>query len=374
MTGGNSFLQYVFFLYCIYFLCFLILGGYLPFRFFQWTNLNGKASQHYISARCYTTAGLCRLFGGMNPELLPLCAVLTGNDYSMPKDTETLLSLLDAKGLGRAGKSRSPPSRIEGILLWLSPFKTAAEALQEVSSIMGDEGGRGMRGQKGGLASELWAGMQEYHIKSPSSLAHWFSGGKGVLGGQTSGLGQLPECLSTAALQGRLPPLALDALVMRRVLLIPQVENSKLASSHCSSRAIRQALYGILLRRSQENAAQGRVVGAQVAKGPGDEIPKQDIKMEEKMRQGMRGGGGRGGRGFGGRGQGQSFTPQQDVGIGLGKKQEAGPATAQGPGTLICVEEYDRLDLNVKKNQVEVLPLRNHVDLDRLGQVNILQN
>uniref|UniRef100_A0A3Q0SB64 Asteroid homolog 1 n=1 Tax=Amphilophus citrinellus TaxID=61819 RepID=A0A3Q0SB64_AMPCI len=286
------------------FYIFDLPGGYLPFRFFQWTNLNGRASQHYISARCYTTAGLCRLFGGMNPELLPLCAVLTGNDYSMPKDTETLLSLLDAKVLGRGGKGRSPPSRIEGLLLWLSSFKTVAEALEEVSSIMGDEGGRGMRGQKVGLASELWAGMQEYHIKPPSSLAHWFSGGKALLGGQTSGLAQLeqlPQCLLTAALQGRLPPLALDALVMRRVLLIPQVENSKLASSHCSSRAMRQALYGILLRRSQDSVAQGRV-GAQAHVAP------------------------------------------------------------------IYVEEYDRLDLNVKKNQVEALPLRQHVDLDTLGQ------
>ncbi|XP_030596689.1 protein asteroid homolog 1 isoform X2 [Archocentrus centrarchus] len=325
------------------FYIFDLPGGYLPFRFFQWTNLNGRASQHYISARCYTTASLCRLFG-------------------------------DAKVLGRGGKGRSPPSRIEGLLLWLSSFKTVAEALEEVSSIMGDEGGRGMRGQKGGLASELWAGMQEYHIKPPSSLAHWFSGGKALLGGQTSGLAQLeqlPQCLLTAALQGRLPPMALDALVMRRVLLIPQVENSKLASSHCSSRAMRQALYGILLRRSQDSVAQGTVGGAQVAKRPGDEIPIQDIKMEEKIRQGMRDGRGRGGQGCGGRGQAQSFTRQQGMNIPFSKKQAAGPATAQAHVAPIYVEEYDRLDLNVKKNQVEALPLRQHVDLDRLGQAPV---
>uniref|UniRef100_A0A3Q4H657 Asteroid homolog 1 n=1 Tax=Neolamprologus brichardi TaxID=32507 RepID=A0A3Q4H657_NEOBR len=309
------------------FYIFDLPGGYLPFRFFQWTNLNGKASQRYILARCYTTAGLCRLFGGMNPELLPLCAVLTGNDYGTPKDTETLLSLLDASLLRRGGgrgKGRSPPSRIEGLLLWLSSFKTVAEALEEVSSLMGEEACKGKRGQKGGLASRLLACMQEYHIKAPSSVARWFSGGKAFQGGQTSGPAQLPECLSTAALQGRLPPLVLDALVMRRVLLIPQVENSKLASSHCSSRAIRQAVYGILLHRSQGNVTEGRVGGTQPMKGPGGEI--QDMRMQEN-RQGMRGG--RGGRGCG---------------------------------------EYDRLDLNLKKMEVEAVPLRNHVHLAGLGQ------
>uniref|UniRef100_A0A3B4FK35 Protein asteroid homolog 1-like n=1 Tax=Pundamilia nyererei TaxID=303518 RepID=A0A3B4FK35_9CICH len=295
------------------FYIFDLPGGYLPFRFFQWTNLNGKASQRYILARCYTTAGLCRLFGGMNPELLPLCAVLTGNDYGTPKDTETLLSLLDAsllRRVGGRGKGRSPPSRIEGLLLWLSSFKTVAEALEEVSSLMGEEACKGKRGQKGGLASRLLACMQEYHIKAPSSVARWFSGGKAFQGGQTSGPAQLPECLSTAALQGRLPPLVLDALVMRRVLLIPQVENSKLASSHCSSRAIRQAVYGILLHRSQDNVTEGRVGGTQPMKGPG-----------------------------------------------------AGSSTVQAQGAPISVEEYDRLDLNLKKMEVEAVPLRNHVHL-----------
>ncbi|XP_065327076.1 protein asteroid homolog 1 [Pelmatolapia mariae] len=342
------------------FYIFDLPGGYLPFRFFQWTNLNGKASQRYILARCYTTAGLCRLFGGMNPELLPLCAVLTGNDYGTPKDTEALLSLLDASLLRRGGgrgKGRSPPSRIEGLLLWLSSFKTVAEALEEVSSLMGEEGCKGKRGQKGGLASRLLACMQEYHIKAPSSVARWFSGGKAFQGGQTSGLAQLPECLSTAALQGRLPPLVLDALVMHRVLLIPQVENSKLASSHCSSRAIRQAVYGILLHRSQDNVTEGRVGGTQPMKGPGGEI--QDMRMQEN-RQGMRGGRERGGRGCGGRGQ--------SINAAFSKEQAAGSSTVQAQGVPISVEEYDRLDLNLKKNEVEAVPLRNHVHLDRLGQ------
>ncbi|KAG8005161.1 Protein asteroid-like protein 1 [Nibea albiflora] len=329
------------------FYIFDLPGGYLPFRFFQWTNLNGKASQRYISVRRYTTNGLCRLFRGMNRELLPLCAVLTGNDYGTPKDAETLLGLLDASTLARGGgRVKGASSRIEVILLWLSSFSNPAEALEEVSQLMQEEGrgggGRGKRGPKGGLSSQLWAAMQEYHITPQSSLAPWFSGAKVLPAVQISGL---PECLSLAAAQGLLAPLVVDVVVMRRVLLIPQVENSKLASSHCSARAIRQAMYGILLQR-------------------GEDVQAQDIRAQENFRG--RGGRGRGGGQVrGGRGQGVTLPAQLGIGVAAG----AATVQAQGSSAPIYVEEYDRLDLNLKKNQVDLL--RNPLRLDTLGQAPV---
>ncbi|XP_040908776.1 protein asteroid homolog 1 [Toxotes jaculatrix] len=364
------------------FYIFDLPGGYLPFSYFQWTNLNGKASQRYISARCYTTNSLCRWFGGMNRELLPLCAVLTGNDYGAPKDAETLLALLDVNALGRGGgrgKGRAPSSRIEGLLVWLSSFSSPAEALEEVSRLMGEDVGRGKRGQRSGLSSQLWAGMQEYHITPQSSLARWFSGGKAGPGGWSSGLAQLPDCLSRAAEQGQLAPLVLDVLVMRRVLLIPQVENSKLPSSHCSARTIRQAIYGILQQRGQDNVPQGRVGSVQLLKGRGGAVQAQDMRVQENISQGMRGGRGRGGRGRGGghsgggRGQGIILPAQQDVNVGFSVEQAAGGATmkAQGASAPICVEEYDRLDLNLKKIQVETHPPRAPICLDILDQAPV---
>ncbi|XP_029298556.1 protein asteroid homolog 1 [Cottoperca gobio] len=331
------------------FYIFDLPGGYLPLHFFQWTDLNGKASHRYISARCYTTDGLCRWFGGMNQELLPLCAVLAGNDYVTPKDAQTLLGLLDASAFKRGGgRGRAPTSRIEGFLLWLSSFSNPVEALEEVSRLMGEEGGS-CRGKKGGLSSQLWAGMQEYHITPQSCLARWFSGGKEAPGGWTSGL---PECLSLAAAQGLLAPLVVDALVMRRVLLIPQVENSKLASSHCSASAIRQAVYGLLLHRGQD-------------------VQARDMRIQENISQGTRGGRGRGGSGQIGGGQG-IFT-QQGVNIGFSIEQAAGAATmlSQGSSALMSIEEYDRVDLNFKKNNVEVHPLRTPLRLDTLGQAPV---
>ncbi|KAM8840149.1 single-strand DNA endonuclease ASTE1 isoform 1-T3 [Spinachia spinachia] len=320
------------------FYIFDLPGGYLPLNFFHWTNLTGKASARYISARCYTTNGLCRWFGGMNKDLLPLCAVLAGNDYGTPKAAEKILDLLDGSASGRGGgRGRAPTSRIEGFLLWLSSFSNSAEALKEVSMLMGEDGGN--RGQTGGLSSQLWAGMQEYHIATQSLLARWFAEGKAAPRGQTS---WLPGCLSLAAAQGLLAPLVVDAAVMHRVLLMPQVENSRLASSHGCAGAIRQAIYGILLQRGQD--VQGR-----------------DGRAQENVSRGMRGGrGGRGGRGRGGVQVG--FLPAQQ-----------GAATESVPGCRapICVEEYDRMDLNLRKINVEAHPPRTPLLLGTLGQAPV---
>lgn len=340
-------------LFYILFTCFVFSGGYLPLNFFQWTNLNGNASHHYILARCYTTDELCRSFGSINKELLPLCAVLAGNDYGTPKDADKIIHLLGVSGIWRGGgRGSASISRIEGFLRWLSSFKFPADVLEEVRILMGEEVGGigGKRGHKGGLSSQLWEGMQEYHITTPSALAHWFSEGKTAPRGQSS---WLPEFLSRAAAQGLLAPLVVDALVMHRVLLIPQVENSRLASSHCCASAIRQAIYTIILERGQD-------------------CPAQDMRAQENISQGMRGGRGRRGRGGGG-GVGQVIIlpTQQSGNSGFSFEQADGAATvsAQGYGAPMCVEEYDRMDLNLKKNNVETHPHGTPLRLDTIDQV-----
>lgn len=318
---------------------FFILGGYLPLSSFQWTHLNGKATQRYISARRYTTNLLCRLYGGLNKDLLPLCAVLTGNDYGTPKDADPLLAVIDSRVSGRHSKGKVIASRIDSILLWLSTFSSPAEALDEVSRLMGEDSrDRGRSGKRGRLSSQLWERMQEYYLSPQSSLAHWFSGK--AQGGLHSGI---PECLSLAAARGMLPPSVVDVLVMRRVLLIPQVENSKLASSHCCAKAIRQAMYGILLQAGE-------------------------MMVQGNISQGRGGGRGQGGRGRG-RGGGQ---------VSGGRSQHSGSVAAsatvaQGQGSVspAHVEEYDRLELNLKKNQVEAHPTRIFIDVNTLGQVII---
>uniref|UniRef100_A0A8C5HL31 Asteroid domain-containing protein n=1 Tax=Gouania willdenowi TaxID=441366 RepID=A0A8C5HL31_GOUWI len=265
------------------FYIFDLPGGYLPFQNFQWANLNGNPSQRYISARRYTAHSLCQWFGSNNCEMLALGAVLLGNDYGTPKAVEKIFAVIDSqhvpRGSGGRGRSGTSSTRIDVLFLWLFSMSNVTEALEEISQIMAGQG----RAQKDKIISQLRAGMQDYFIKPQSSLARWFSeGGKGSLLGQTP---SLPEYLSCTAARGLLPPLVVDALLMHRAFLTPQVENSKLASSHCASKLIRQAVYGILLQETNASAAA---------------VPDHSSRS-------------------------------------------------------IFVEEYDRLDLNLKVNQVEAL-------------------
>lgn len=306
----------------------------------------------------------------MNKELLPLCAVLNGNDYGTPKEAEHLLSVIDVsvKGGGK-GKGRAPASRIERLLVWLSTFPGPYEALAEISRLIEEGGvhGRGRNEKRGVLTSQLWAGMQDYNITNQSSLALWFSGRKEFPGGRTAYLAELPEFFLHIVAQGLLAPLAIDALMMQRVLLIPQVENGKLPSSHSSAKAIRQSTYGILLHQSQNSLTQGRGGGGQVAKGQ-----PLDTRVGGDGNKSTRGGRAQSrGRGFefggSGRGKDQMLPVQQRAGI---SHQKAATVQAQGSCTPICVEEYDRIDLNLKKNQVEAHQLRKPLSLNAVGEVS----
>lgn len=331
------------------FFIFDLPGGYFPFNFFCWTNISGKANQRYISARLYTTSVLCRFFGGMKKELLPLCAVLCGNDYGTPKEAEDLVGLIvnmSVIGGGRR-KGRASASRIESLLVWLSSFSGPAEALAEISRLIQEDGisGQDKVKKKRTVSSQLSAGMQEYNIARQSSLALWFSGRKEHPEAWTNL--KLPACLVDTAAQGLLAPLAVDALVMQRVLLMPQVENGKLASSHCSAKSIRQAMYGILLHQGQNGLTQG--------KGGVEQVTK-DIRV----------GSTRGGCGQGrGRGRDQMFpVPQCE------SHQKAATVHGQRSCTPVYVEEYDRTDQNLKKNQVEGYLLKKPMSVDAIGQAS----
>ncbi|XP_061663396.1 protein asteroid homolog 1 isoform X2 [Syngnathoides biaculeatus] len=290
------------------FFIFDLPGGYLPLNFFQWTNVNERLPHPYIPARCYTTDGLCHFYGGMNPELLPLCAVLTGNDYGAPSEAERLLSLIDR----RTGSHKSPSSRIDVLLQWLSSFSSSAEALAEVRRLMRENGGRN---KKHGLSSKLQAAMKEYHVPPQSPLNCWFADNMVPEEYRLT----LPQCLSGAAVQGCLTPMVVDALVMRRVLLNAQVENSRQQSSHCCARAIRQAIYGILL-------LDGR--------------------------------------------QGGPVRSQQQSGYERFSDDQGAVAAAQQVSSApVWVEEFDRLNLTLRRNQVKPQRLKLHLHVDTLSKV-----
>ncbi|XP_053114944.1 protein asteroid homolog 1 isoform X2 [Hemicordylus capensis] len=65
------------------FCIFDLRAGYCPLNYFQWRNLcTHKDSQDcYIPARCFSLERFCNHFSNMNKTLLPLFAVMSGNDY-----------------------------------------------------------------------------------------------------------------------------------------------------------------------------------------------------------------------------------------------------------------------------------------------------
>lgn len=297
------------------FYIFDLCGGYLPMTFFEWDNVCSRASECYIPARRYTINRFCSHFNHMNKQLLPLFAVITGNDYTHPKTTETFFSRVELPIVQRRRGSPSNP-RIEGFLLWLSAFANPVAALEEVLEILG---GR----QKSNLRKQLTAGIQDYQLPSTSSLAQFFSNSQlrpydhlklpGALMSQ-------PEWLLKQIISGRLPPLVLDVLVLRRALLVAQVENSRLPSSHEASLNIRKTIYGLLLLKNAMHGYAGR---------------------------------GQRGRGRGGMMRG-GFTEQ-----------------ALSLSAPCFVEEYDRLDLSLRRSQVEAQLPTHHpqLSLNTLDQV-----
>lgn len=307
-------------LYYCHFFTFLSIfgptGGYLPFTFFQWSHLKGKAHQHYISAKSYTTARLCRCFRNMNQQLLPMCAALNGNDYSPPN--ERLLGLLNAQPPGRGvGKGKNSASRIERLLNWLSSFTSVSEALDEISLLMGSKGR-----DTGQLISHLVAGMENYHINPHCNLALWFSGGDGAVPWEP--IVGLPRALWLLVAQALLPSLVVDAAVTRRTMLSLQVENYRQPSGNVCARAIRQAIYGILLRehaawRAPENTV-GRRRGGR--RWPGGTSAEQQVKNHCS-------------------------------------------------GAPLLVDEYDRVDLKLNISQVEAVAPRTPLALDKLHQASL---
>ncbi|KAI2652941.1 hypothetical protein H4Q32_006281 [Labeo rohita] len=279
------------------FYIFDLKGGYLPFSFFQWNNVCGKATERYVPACHFSVNRFCSHFNHINKQLLPLFAVVLGNDYTPGKITEIFFSRVELERVPSGRKSgRSGSPRIEGFLLWLSQFTNPVVALEEVLEILGEQ-------RKGNLRAQISAGMRDYQLPQSSSLAQYFSSPQPALPdaqGLPAALVSQPEWLLRMFASGKLPSLVLDVLVHQKVLLLAQVENSNLPSSHTTSLSIRKTIYSLLLEKARHD----------------------------------------------------SQTPQAVTQRGRGRGRQS-----QGKGgqqcDVPCVDEYDRQNLILKKNTVE---------------------
>ncbi|XP_023673438.2 single-strand DNA endonuclease ASTE1 [Paramormyrops kingsleyae] len=299
------------------FYIFDLKGGYLPISYFQWSDVVvcERTSDSYIPASLFSVNKFCTQFNRMDKKLLPLLAVLAGNDYVGVPSVERLFS---ACQLSRGGKTSC---RIENLLRWLSRFKGPEQALAEIEGQVGGV-------DRQAVCSQLSSKMQDYRL-SESHVASFFAGGSPTFI-LPYPLASLPPWVLQALFEARLMPLVINVLVLQRALLSVQVENSQLASSHAGSVLLRQELYGLLLdwkqRRGQGACDLGRE-WAYSTRGRGQVQRTCDL-------------GWRRAHSTHGRGQVQGAC-------GLGQDQ-----ATYGQGLMYVVEEYDRQNLDLRRSAV----------------------
>ncbi|XP_018597193.1 protein asteroid homolog 1 isoform X1 [Scleropages formosus] len=295
------------------FYIFDLKAGYLPLAYFQWGNMRAckSTSGWYIPACGFSVDQFCAHFNNMSKALLPLFAVIIGNDYVNLQATKRLFSHIDLPKSGRAVGSRMH-SRIDSLLHWLAGFTGPEQAMEAALGFLASE-------HRGVMQATLSSGLQDYELSS-SNLALFFARGFVPTADLPEPLGRLPEWILRALSEAQLTPMVADVLVLQRALLAVQVENCRLPSSHTASKSIRQLLYGLLLNWKQKLSQKVAVCG-------------QD---------------------------------QRKPGCGWG--QGRGPSLSDDP---YCVEEFDRHDLNLRRVRIQAaLPrLLQQLPLERLNMV-----
>ncbi|XP_076774099.1 single-strand DNA endonuclease ASTE1 isoform X2 [Arvicanthis niloticus] len=217
------------------FCIFDLKSGFCSLNSFQWRNLNTiKGTQnYYIPARSFSLDAFCHYFNNMNKALLPLFAVLCGNDHVNLPIMETFISKIR---LPLSSKGRRY-HRVLGLLNWLSHFSDPTEALDNVLKSLPKKNRENVK--------ELLCCYMEEYQQSQVKLQDFFQYGTYVCTDALD-LG-LPEWVLAALAKGQLPPFISDALVLQRTFLHTQVENMQQPNAHRISQPIRQIIYGLLL-------------------------------------------------------------------------------------------------------------------------------
>ncbi|KAM6450851.1 single-strand DNA endonuclease ASTE1 [Liasis olivaceus] len=223
------------------FCIFDLQAGYCPLNYFQWRNLcRCKDSQDcYIPARCFSLERFCRHFSNMNKTLLPLFAVMSGNDYINLPAIEMFFSKIHLP-IGKSRQRSRKHDRIQGLLNWLSRFADLGEAMENVLKYL-------KKHEKEEIRQLLSSFMEEYE-PSNVNLKDFFQ--SGVYESEELKKLKLPQWIVAGFIKGHLPPFVSDALILRRTILHVQVENIRRGSAHSTALPIRQVIYWLLQNTS----------------------------------------------------------------------------------------------------------------------------
>ncbi|XP_061050665.1 protein asteroid homolog 1 isoform X3 [Eubalaena glacialis] len=220
------------------FCIFDLKSGFCPLNSFQWRNMNTiKGTRDcYIPAKCFSLDALCCHFGNMNKVLLPLFAVLCGNDHVNLPVVETFLNKV-CLPLGAPSSKGRRHHRVLGLLNWLSRFADPTEALDNVL--------KHLPGKSRGTVKKLLCGSMGEYLQSQGRLQDFFQ--HGAYACPDTWNPGLPPWVLAALARGQLSPFISDALVLRRTILHTQVENMQRPNAHRISLPIRQVIYGLLV-------------------------------------------------------------------------------------------------------------------------------
>lgn len=227
--------------FCIY----DIKAGYCPQSAFQWKNIGAmKGSQDcYIPAHSFSAQRFCNYFNNLNMSLLPLFAVLTGNDYISLPALDTFFRRVHLP-IGNVSHGSQKHVRIEGLLIWLSAFADVEEAIESVLNYLHLKDRESVR-------ELLYSAMEEYNLYDTVNLEQFFHGGLYV--SPTAVQLNVPDWVQGALAKGVLSPLLSDALVLRRVFLHAQVEDFRRMTAHFIAQPIRKVIYALLLNMYQSS-------------------------------------------------------------------------------------------------------------------------
>ncbi|KAM9288207.1 single-strand DNA endonuclease ASTE1 isoform 2-T2 [Cariama cristata] len=228
------------------FCVFDLAGGYCPLSHFHWQGVcAGEGPRgRYVPALCFSVEKFCRHFSHLNKSLLPLFAVMNGNDYVDLAALEVFFSkvrLPRGCAAGKAGKHR----RLQGLLTWLAQFAEPAEAVDNVLKHL-------KKHQREEIRELLFASMEDY-APSDVNLEDFFQNGKYEC--EAARKADLPQWVLDALAEGKLAPFISDALILRSTFLHVQVENMQRPSAHSTALPIRRVIYGLLLKVSQNTEA-----------------------------------------------------------------------------------------------------------------------
>ncbi|XP_010014859.1 PREDICTED: protein asteroid homolog 1, partial [Nestor notabilis] len=196
----------------------------------------------YVPARCFSVDKFCGHFGALKKNLLPLFAVMCGNDYVELAALEAFLSAVRSR---RGGRKHA---RLRGLLSWLSQFTEPAEAVDSVLKYV-------KKHQREEVRDLLCASMEDY-TPSDVNLEDFFRSSRYEC--EVAREAGLPQWVLDALAKGKLAPFIINALILRSTFLRVQVENMQRPSAHSTALPIRQVIYGLLLKASQNTEAASR--------------------------------------------------------------------------------------------------------------------